>query len=906
MILAEMLLNILVHTLLLTLRYYYEEGDPSREGNQFMIIIMINCLMFVLTTSAFFLAKKVAKLKHHFVYIMTMVFFTGATETTCRSYTDIQKMEGMDLCFVLMSTLMVVSYNQLFIYSFYLQGAVISLIRFYLRFGYSHAFVRFSITFLIANVFLCIISRQRETKERERFEVYCKQKRLIELFRTVIRANHDGIVITNGDKIIYNNEKVLKIMKIEEQYKEQNDLSPDFQLTIENIENSQRQLQETGNEISRKRNQNDLKVFDQKQVLKDALIRTSVKPGIEQMPRKLTLLQNMNQRRVSQVNCSVEQGSIPNLNCMWDHIKSKASLEQQLEELASINTQSSQMDGLYFKLDSPMPKLNNQSSGIQDLEEEEPKLQMFSQLAEIESGKVLTVTTIRDMSPWLELEKQRGLSEMKTIAFAQAAHEFRNPLNGIVSSLDLLSDTFMSENKRLYFDTALNCSHLMLSLVKDILDFSQLEAKSFILNPTLTNLSALLNQCTSIFKFKAKDKQIELLVDDSSVELYPQVIIDEGRVKQIIINLLSNAIKYTERGHVKLSAQIQDQMITIAIEDTGVGMNSSQVAQLFSNFTKFMKNRHLNRDGVGLGLSISKNLANALGGDIQVQSTCGVGSQFVLSIPFKTATENLNRSLDETEQKELNQQANIGDSLHCDSGMYVKYNSLREDIENQLDNNFIQELEQVKLTHIFETTDQDFKALDSQFRNLNDSFSLAKTLNCLNNSNQQYCQERCECAQVLIVDDESFNLIALEGLIAMIEPNIKIQKAFNGKEALQKIAQSYSIDRCGKGAIHVPIQQIITDNNMPVMTGVELAQQIKIGWGQNPILDWHKFASVNLSIVLLTGDGQGNSFCSDPPLFSRILGKPVNIQALRQAIRESVAYYDEEQPQKQLRPAQNW
>lgn len=82
---------------------------------------------------------------------------------------------------------------------------------------------------------------------------------------------------------------------------------------------------------------------------------------------------------------------------------------------------------------------------------------------------------------------------MKTVAFAQAAHEFRNPLNGIVSSLDLLSDTFMSENKRLYFDTALNCSHLMLSLVRDILDFSQLEAKSFILNPTLTNLTSLLN-----------------------------------------------------------------------------------------------------------------------------------------------------------------------------------------------------------------------------------------------------------------------------------------------------------------------------------------------------------------------------------------------------------------------------
>lgn len=113
----------------------------------------------------------------------------------------------------------------------------------------------------------------------------------------------------------------------------------------------------------------------------------------------------------------------------------------------------------------------------QECEEEEPKLQMFSQLAEIEQGRMLTVTTIRDMSPWLELEKQRSLSELKTVAFAQAAHEFRNPLNAIIASLELISPSIKEERQRLYLDTARNCSQLMLSLVKDILDFSQLETK---------------------------------------------------------------------------------------------------------------------------------------------------------------------------------------------------------------------------------------------------------------------------------------------------------------------------------------------------------------------------------------------------------------------------------------------
>lgn len=70
---------------------------------------------------------------------------------------------------------------------------------------------------------------------------------------------------------------------------------------------------------------------------------------------------------------------------------------------------------------------------------------MFTQLAEVEPGRVLTVTTIRDMSPWLDLENQRNLSELKTVAFAQAAHEFRNPLNGIISSLELLQSAITND-----------------------------------------------------------------------------------------------------------------------------------------------------------------------------------------------------------------------------------------------------------------------------------------------------------------------------------------------------------------------------------------------------------------------------------------------------------------------------
>ena len=95
------------------------------------------------------------------------------------------------------------------------------------------------------------------------------------------------------------------------------------------------------------------------------------------------------------------------------------------------------------------------------------------------NNKMLLVT-VRDMSIWAELERQKNLSSMKTIAFAQAAHEFRNPLNGIISSLDLLTSEVEESNN--YFKIAKSCSNTLLYLVNDILDYSQIEAKKIVLN----------------------------------------------------------------------------------------------------------------------------------------------------------------------------------------------------------------------------------------------------------------------------------------------------------------------------------------------------------------------------------------------------------------------------------------
>ena len=229
------------------------------------------------------------------------------------------------------------------------------------------------------------------------------------------------------------------------------------------------------------------------------------------------------------------------------------------------------------------------------------------------------------MSQWLEFEKQKNLNQFKTVAFAQAAHEFRNPLNGIMASLEILENQ-MGDMKRdnQFLLTAKNCANLMLFLVRDIMDFSQIESKTFILDYSNINIFDLIQECITILKFKADDKGIDLKINFGG-EFPTNFYTDGNRVKQILINLISNAIKYTEEGHVIISGELSNEDCTyrIMVEDTGVGISQDNVNKLFSAFTKIKDNRHLNKEGVGLGLTVSRNLAKALGGDITVESELG-------------------------------------------------------------------------------------------------------------------------------------------------------------------------------------------------------------------------------------------------------------------------------------------
>ena len=126
------------------------------------------------------------------------------------------------------------------------------------------------------------------------------------------------------------------------------------------------------------------------------------------------------------------------------------------------------------------------------------------------------MTTIRDMSYWVELERQKQTKKMQTLAFASAAHEFKNPLNAIVSSLDLLEPLIDNDRGRgaRFFKIAKNCSNLLLFLIKDFMDFSQLEANSLILNHQPVFLFKIINDCINVLRFKANEKGIDLDIEN--------------------------------------------------------------------------------------------------------------------------------------------------------------------------------------------------------------------------------------------------------------------------------------------------------------------------------------------------------------------------------------------------------
>jgi signal transduction histidine kinase len=223
----------------------------------------------------------------------------------------------------------------------------------------------------------------------------------------------------------------------------------------------------------------------------------------------------------------------------------------------------------------------------------------------------------------------------KSQFLATMSHEIRTPMNSILGFSELLAEEPLSDSQKEYVQLIRNSSNTLLTLINDILDFSKIEAGKLSVEKTETPLYILLEEMESMFRPPASAKGLELAVLQCE-ELPKTIQTDPVRIRQCLINLINNAIKFTQQGHiyVNVSRKLQQDktFIQFDVEDTGIGIPLDKQVKIFELFSQADNATSQKYGGTGLGLTISRKLAEMLGGELTVISQPGVGSVFTMTI----------------------------------------------------------------------------------------------------------------------------------------------------------------------------------------------------------------------------------------------------------------------------------
>ncbi|MHC5738714.1 PAS domain S-box protein [Nostoc sp.] len=275
-------------------------------------------------------------------------------------------------------------------------------------------------------------------------------------------------------------------------------------------------------------------------------------------------------------------------------------------------------------------------------QEEINLLQLVSELIAIGRSRHKAEEALR-----IAKETAETANRSKSAFLANMSHELRTPLNAILGFAQLMErDTTLNKRQRDSLATINRSGEHLLNLINDVLEMSKIEAGRIVLNPTSFDLHRLLQEMQQMFQVRAKDKKLSLSFE-LAPNLHQYIVTDESKLRQVLINLLGNAIKFTNTGGVTLRVEVGEDntenslsnpqsLITFEIEDTGLGVASEELDNLFQPFVQTASAKQA-REGTGLGLTISRQFVQLMGGDIHVHSLVGFGSTFYFDIKIELA-----------------------------------------------------------------------------------------------------------------------------------------------------------------------------------------------------------------------------------------------------------------------------
>ncbi|MCP4697754.1 MAG: response regulator [Gammaproteobacteria bacterium] len=242
----------------------------------------------------------------------------------------------------------------------------------------------------------------------------------------------------------------------------------------------------------------------------------------------------------------------------------------------------------------------------------------------------------------IELQKRseaaEAASHAKSEFLTNMSHEIRTPMNAIIGFSELLATLITDKKQQTYLQSIQGAGKTLLTLINDILDLSKIEAGKLEMHYEASDPRMLFDEIKQIFSLKALTKKLDFIVDIDTSLPYA-LVLDETRLRQVLLNLVGNAVKFTEKGRITLSVRKIDKEhdhgkadLLISVEDTGIGIPKNQQTLIFESFRQQNGQSTRKYGGTGLGLSISKRLVEMMNGEISVKSVAGAGSVFQVTL----------------------------------------------------------------------------------------------------------------------------------------------------------------------------------------------------------------------------------------------------------------------------------